>query len=491
MYVDKKLGGVNAVQTLSRLNRVHPDKQDTMVLDFANDAQEIKDGFDPYYEKTILSEETDPHALYEFQRRLLAYHVFGDEDINGFAEVFFAGASMEKVYQRLNPVSARCNALEEDERADLKSLLHKYVRLYSFLSQIVRFQDPDLEKLYQFARHLRRLIEGERDELPREIQQNIDMESYRVREKSKGKITLKRGAGQVRPPKVTPDGWQIEEALEPLSRIIADLNDRFGIELTDDDRVSVGRVLAKLEQDNALDASTRVNTRENVELTFKHKVQDVFQDLIDSNFDLYKRFTDDLPFGKALRDALLDQYLVRQPGSAGTTQARRVDDPGVQVHAAVRSRGGPEESHRHHPRLPQDHRGVPEHGRGGSPDRRGRRWHTPRPLGGQLRDRRQVPASPDAGCTQRPGRPGGDLCGSPNSGRRRLVCLSRDLPAQPGTGIPEVEEHGEAARRRSVRAQAGRGRCGCPGTMPGSTCAPGSPRLCIPAFPVCRRREHG
>ena len=97
--------------------------------------------------------------------------------------------------------------------------------------------------------------------------------------------------------------------MEPLSQIIADLNDRFGIELTDDDRISVSRVLAKLEQDNALDASTRVNTRENVELTFQHKIQDVFQDLLDSNFDLYKRFTDDPPFGKALRDALLDQYL--------------------------------------------------------------------------------------------------------------------------------------------------------------------------------------
>jgi len=312
MYVDKKLGGVNAVQTLSRLNRVHPGKKETMVLDFANEAKDIKEGFDPYYEKTILSESTDPNLLYQFQRKLLSYHVFTDDDVNAFAAIYFSDTgTQDQLYQRLNPIVARCEELDSEEKHDLRSLLQKYARLYSFLSQIIPFRDTDLEKLHQFCRYLWRLIPGRPEGLPREIQQKIDMESYRVRPPRAGRIKLDRGTGRLKPPVVSPDGWQLVDEMEPLSQIIADLNDRFGIELTDDDRISVGRVLAKLEQDNALDASTRVNTRENVALTFKHKINDVFQDLIDSNFGLYKRFTDDPSFGEALRNALLDQYLIR------------------------------------------------------------------------------------------------------------------------------------------------------------------------------------
>ena len=158
MYVDKKLGGVNAVQTLSRLNRTHPGKQGVMVLDFANEAEEIRKAFEPYYETTLLSEETDPNLLYEVQGRLLGFGVFMEDDVEAFARVYFnPRAGQDRLYAALEAARRRFDDLASDEGGDFRSQLSDYVRLYAFLSQVLTFADPDLEKLYVFARHLRRL----------------------------------------------------------------------------------------------------------------------------------------------------------------------------------------------------------------------------------------------------------------------------------------------------------------------------------------------
>jgi type I restriction enzyme, R subunit len=310
MYVDKKLGGVNAVQTLSRLNRTHPEKKGTMVLDFANEADEIKAAFEPYYETTLLSEATDPNLLYEVQTRLAAFPVYTDADIDSFAKVYFdAKATQDRLYAILAPVVARFQELSPDEQYDFRSQLTDYVRLYAFLAQVLTFADADLEKLYVFARHLRRLLPADRAELPREVQQNIDMESYRIQQTSSGKIPLERRPG-ILDPVSTKTGYSVEpEALETLSRIIAELNERFGLNLGPEHRVTLGQMMEKLDDDAALDAAARVNTRENVRLTFDQKVEHVIQEIVDSNFDLYKRITDDRAFGEAIKNFLFDQYL--------------------------------------------------------------------------------------------------------------------------------------------------------------------------------------
>src|SRR5439155_18165886 len=174
MYVDKKLGGVNAVQTLSRLDRTHPDKKGTAVLDFANEADEIRSAFEPYYETTILSEATDPNLLYEVQARLAAFPVYAEADLAGFAKVYFdPRATQDRVYATLAPAVERFRELSPKDRAEFRGALADYVRLYAFLSQILTFTDADLEKLYAFARHLRRILPSDRADLPREVQQNI------------------------------------------------------------------------------------------------------------------------------------------------------------------------------------------------------------------------------------------------------------------------------------------------------------------------------
>ena len=318
MYVDKKLGGVNAVQTLSRLNRTHPDKPGTMVIDFANEADDIQDAFQPYYETTILSEATDPNLLYEVQTRLKTYPVFTDEDVDAFAAVFFgAGSTQAQLYAALSPVLERFTELQEDERRDFRGQVTDYVRLYSFLAQVLTFLDADLEKLYVFARHLRRLLTVDHEGLPLEIQQNIDMESYRIQQTGSGNIALERKGDKLDPVRTKEPGQSTPEELEALSRIIADLNERFGIELGPEHRITLGRMMERLEEDDALDAATKVNTLENVRITFDHKVEQVIQEIVDQNFDLYKRITDDPAFGEVVKNHLFDQYLRAHRGAEG------------------------------------------------------------------------------------------------------------------------------------------------------------------------------
>ena len=173
------------------------------------------------------------------------------------------------------------------------------------------------------------------------MQQNIDMESYRIQQTGSGKIALERKAGRARsrsaPRRATTC---TPEELEALSRIIAELNERFGLNLGPEHRVTLGQMMEKLDDDAALDAAARVNTRENVRLTFDQKVEHVIQEIVDSNFDLYKRITDDRAFGEAIKNFLFDQYLRGAPQRRGADQARRVEDAGVQVHAALESQGG-------------------------------------------------------------------------------------------------------------------------------------------------------
>ena len=313
MYVDKKLGGVNAVQTLSRLNRTHPGKQGTMVLDFANEADEIKQAFEPYYETTLLSEETDPNLLYEVQGRLHDFGVFAADDVEAFARVYFdPRANQDRLYAALEPARQRFVGLDDrDEGSDFRGQLTDYVRLYSFLSQVLTFADPDLEKLYVFARHLRRLLPPDPDELPREVQQNIDMESFRIQRTSRGRIALERHGEPLDPAGSKPHDGAAAKELETLSRIIEALNERFGLNLGPEHRVTLEQIRAALEEDAGLDASARVNTRENVRLTFDPKVEEKIQEIVETNFDLYKRITDDPEFGRTIKNLLFDDYMRR------------------------------------------------------------------------------------------------------------------------------------------------------------------------------------
>jgi type I restriction enzyme, R subunit len=317
MYVDKKLGGVNAVQTLSRINRTHPTKDGTMVLDFANEAEAIREAFEPYYEHTILSEGTDPNLLHDLETRIQDHHLFGDEETTAFAKAYFALRARSKddgdqseLYRILDPVKQRfVDHLDQEAQEQVRSDLNEFVRLYAFLSQIVTFSDAELERLYLFSRYLKRVLPVEREHLPREIQDQIDMESYGIRETASGSFTPERGTGGELDPRGPKDPRGMSEhEKERLSAIIQELNDRFGAGLTEKDRISLEHLESQLSGDASLQAAARSNTRENVRLTFEQRAKDQLQDMAASNFQLYKRIADDRKFGKALLDFLFEGF---------------------------------------------------------------------------------------------------------------------------------------------------------------------------------------
>ena len=333
MYVDKKLSGVNAVQTLSRLNRTHPGKSDTLVLDFANDADEIQKAFQPYFEKTILLAPTEPNLLYDLQRELGEFHLYSDADVEAFARLYFAPkTSHDRYYAALRPVVDRFAGLGAEEAAAFRSKLGDYVRLYAFLSQVLTFVDASLEKLYVFARLLRRYLPAGRDELPREIQQHIDMESYRVRQTRSGKIALERGQSELEPIGANPAQAVTPPDIEPLSQIIRELNERFGTDFGADDRVVIQQLEQKLAGNEALAASIRANVPENARLTFDHVVTDELQEMVETNFGFYKRVTDDQAFAKFFLDWLFERLRTAvSPPAPPRTPPAHDKGPGVEA----------------------------------------------------------------------------------------------------------------------------------------------------------------
>ncbi|MEW6669314.1 MAG: hypothetical protein AB1512_29230 [Thermodesulfobacteriota bacterium] len=197
-----------------------------------------------------------------------------------------------------------------DDETGVKGEVHYPSETYvEFVPGGYRKRKPDeLEKLYVFARLLRRYLPVEPDSLPREIQQNIDMESYRLHQTWKGKIKLERGNGKVEP--VGPKGTTGvgPEEIEPLSQIIRELNERFGTDFTDEDRVFIQNLEQKLAGDQALIAAVQTNSPENARLAFDYVANDRRQDMVDANFKFYKRITDDKDFGKFFLDWLFGRF---------------------------------------------------------------------------------------------------------------------------------------------------------------------------------------
>lgn len=312
MYVDKKLKGLHAVQTLSRLNRIFPGKTETFVLDFANLAEDIQRSFEPYYERTALIDSTDPNLLYDLQTRIEGFHLFTQNEVDAFAAIYFnPNGTQDKLFAALQPAVDRYKEIDKEIDKEKQSLfratLVDYVRLYSFLSQIVSFVDPDLEKLFVFARLLLRRLPVERERLPLEIQQAIDIESYRLEKSSEGKIKLDRGKGEIKPENPLTGGAFTSD-LEALSHIIQELNQRFGTDFAEDDRLVIRQIEEQLAQDDRLEQTIRVNAPENAMLTFRQVLEDLLQEMINTNFKFYKQVDGNPEFAETLTKFLFDRY---------------------------------------------------------------------------------------------------------------------------------------------------------------------------------------
>lgn len=205
----------------------------------------------------------------------------------------------------------------QEEQAEFRSQLNDYIRLYAFLFQVVTFTDPDLEKLYVFARVLIRKLPIDREQLPIEIQQNVDMDSYRLQRTHNGSIALERGTVPLTPMESHPTQSTTPAEQEPLSQILEALNVRFGTDFTEDDKVFIRQLEAHLESHTGLEASIRVNPPENARLTFEHVVHDQVQEMIDANFKFYKQITDDEDFSAHFIGWLFERYYKKKTEGDG------------------------------------------------------------------------------------------------------------------------------------------------------------------------------
>ena len=299
MYVDKKLGGVNAVQTLSRLNRTTTGKTDTFVLDFANTSEEIKKSFEPFYETTILGEATDPNKLFDLQSALDAFQVYTHEQVQDFSQKIISNVPVSELHGILDAAAEvfRIN-LTEEQQDDFRAKCKTYVRLYVFLAQIVPFVNPYLERLYLFLNHLQnKLGKPQEEDLAQGILDNIDMENLRYQLEATTNIVLQKG-DELKPIPTDMRSVVAEPEMEYLSNIVKAFNDRFGTTFTNEDKVR--KMSQELMKDVANDKefvnAFKYSDEQNAKITFEDVLKRKLIDHIDTNFEVFKEYNDNKEF---------------------------------------------------------------------------------------------------------------------------------------------------------------------------------------------------
>ena len=310
MYVDKTLSGVKAVQTLSRLNRAHPKKKDTFVLDFMNETESIQQSFAPYYRTTVLSEATDPNKLHDLKADLDGHQVYSQTDIDKLAERFLSGASRET----LDPILDACvvnyiENLDEDGQVDFKGKSKGFVRTYNFLASILDFENPEWEKLSIFLSFLNpKLPAPVEEDLSRGVLEAIDMDSYRAEVRAKTSIKLEDEEGSLEPVPTSGGGHRPEPESELLSVIIKQFNDQWGnIPWEDKDRIN--RVITvelpeKVNADEAYNNAKRNSDKQNARIEHDKALGRAILELMADHTELFKQFTDNPGFKKSLSDAI-------------------------------------------------------------------------------------------------------------------------------------------------------------------------------------------
>lgn len=304
MYVDKMLNGITAVQTLCRVNRIHPDKNDTLILDFANKTEVIQKAFQPYYEATFLKEATDPHKLYELEEKLLDYQVFDLSDVETFVNAWKKGVSQPKLHNILSPVVNEFKQKTKKEQIEFKKTLKRYQSIYSFLSQLIPFSDVNLEKIYIFNKFLNKKLPTINNPLPFSVLQDVDIDSYKIVKRGEEAIYL-TSSGELNPiSSIVADAGQ--DYNEPLSKIIKDLNDAFGTNFTNDDKVFLGRVKDNLLKNKELMNKMEHNSKENVKVVFDKYFEQELNKLLNSNMNFYKKIIDNETLRNRIKAALFD-----------------------------------------------------------------------------------------------------------------------------------------------------------------------------------------
>ncbi|MBC7569660.1 MAG: type I restriction endonuclease subunit R, partial [Spirosoma sp.] len=319
MYVDKKLNGVLAVQTLSRLNRTQAGKEDTFVLDFTNDRDTILESFQPYYELTTVAEATDPNLLYDLKTKLDGYQVYWQSEQDGFCKVYFDPRSttrdQERLYAFVKPATHRYEALAEEEQDEFKRQLSQWLRLYAFLSQIIPFQDVALEKLFVYGKYLS--LKLPRQDLSERLKLNdeVAMEYYRLQKIADNEPIVLESVGEYGLMGSSETGMKREkEEKAALSSIISVLNDRFSADFTEADKLFFDQIEQELIDDQKLVHQAQNNTMDNFRYGFHDAFIDKLIDRMEQNQEISSRILNDKHFGSTVIDLILEKVYRRING---------------------------------------------------------------------------------------------------------------------------------------------------------------------------------
>lgn len=298
MFVDKKLGGTSTVQTLSRLNRTAPGKDTTMVLDFVNDPEKVQKDFQEYYGSNYmeLDDQTDPNSLYDIQHQIDSYHVIYANDIEAYAKLFFIkGDHKEKLQPILNEVVKRYNAeLDEDAKVTFKATIKNFVRLYRFVSQIITFADVQLEKYYVFLSDLFKKLPASHNALPTEVLEEVDLESYKLQHQFTTNLELESANTAMKGMTPGSEGRKEGEEQEWLTKIIKVLNDTYGLDLKDEDKVEFERMRKNVYSNEELMSFFNVNnSKDNIQDKFFEEIDSELLNYINTKLEFYNKLSDD------------------------------------------------------------------------------------------------------------------------------------------------------------------------------------------------------
>ena len=308
MFVDKRLAGIQAVQTLSRLNRVHyPLKEDTFVLDFVNNREEIREAFKTYYEGAEMGEEVDPARMYAIKGELDASGIYLDEEVERFSAVYFkpkrrqSALDHQTMNAALDPAVSRFTVRRNDNEEEAENWLGKvqaFLKLYGFLSQVIPYQDSDLERLYVFFRHLAAKLPRRKSGPAYQFADEVRLEYYRLQKISEGSISLQEGeARRLDGPTEVGSGLVRPQPM-PLSRLIDIVNERFGTDFNPGDQLFFDQIVAAAMTDEGLRQAAAVNPGDKFELVFKSLLENLFVERMDQNEEIFVRFMNDAPFQK-------------------------------------------------------------------------------------------------------------------------------------------------------------------------------------------------
>ncbi|WP_338076328.1 type I restriction endonuclease subunit R [Chlorogloeopsis fritschii] len=310
MFVDKRLDGVQAVQTLSRLNRTTTGKEDTFVLDFVNKPEDIYQAFKPYYEETPIGETAEPQQLNELSYQLYEWQLFSQDDVKQWCEIWFrpktslTGSEHKKLNTLLDPIIENYKVLPDPDKEQFRSQLTSFRNLYLFLAQIIPYQDSELEKLYAYGRFLLKKLPHSNQAPKIDLSGDIELKFYRLEKISQGKIDLNEGKAEPLRGAIALGTRQLDKEV-PLSQLIDSLNERFGTNFTPADQLFFEQITETAIANDSIKQAAQVNTKENFAPVLEKHIENLFIERMEGNEKIFMQVMNNEEFKAIVFEKLL------------------------------------------------------------------------------------------------------------------------------------------------------------------------------------------